>query len=479
MRSKSELLKYSNIKEKVKQLWLLDPKFNRSQASRDFNISRTGINKWVKSFRKEYKNILNKEEEKLKDITKTVMTEKELEDDLENIDIAFENDEKSGAINSKGYSIEGKQDRQKIIDLTIQKAGIDLNEWQVKKARVGFHQTGMKPRIIAYKYGNDDKPAYEHKVVRITQWNCKIELEPIRQPFLRNAIRELVDKVIPLDPINLPTFPLNTKKYAALMEPVDIHFGKLAWGMETLAGNMDLEVAKNVFIDSLMENLSEISLYPVSKIFLVIGHDLMHFENYIGVTPKGGNVLDVDGRLPKVIQKTKESLIYIIDQCMQIAPVHIMRIPGNHDLHASYWMAEILKERYRKNKHVTVDNGPSEKKLITWGDLIIGLTHDASGSKQAPIVNMLPQFWPKEWGKSRWREWHTGHKHKKESTKFKPIYTLGSVIIRQIAALTTIDAWHYEGLFTDAVPSCESFILHKDSGVRSNITHNIDYLKFK
>lgn len=470
-----------NKKEKLKQLWMIDPKFNRNQASRDYDIPLRTMFRWVKKFKEEYKN--NSQygidpNERLKDITKDVMTEEQLEKDFENLNINSTLNENGNTINANGKIKEEDFSQQKVIDLTVQKSGIDLNCWEIKDAKVGFHHTGMKPRVLK-GFDKSSKPIYVHKVIRVTQWTCQIKLRPLRQPFLRDAIRELVDKFTPIDPVKLIHLPKKSDKYAALMEPVDIHFGKLAWGLETLAGNMDLNVACSVFVDSLISNLSECNLYPISKIFLIVGHDFLHAENYYNMTPKGHNVLDVDGRLPKIIQKAKESIIRVVDQCIQIAPVKIIRIPGNHDLHASYWLCEILRERYRKNKHVEVDNGPSSRKIITWGDLLIGFTHDASGAKQSPVVNMLPQFWPKEWGKSRWREWHTGHKHKKESTKFKPIYTLGSVIIRQIAALCTLDAWHYDELYSDAVPSCESFIIHKKDGVRSNITHNIDYQKFQ
>ena len=475
-----------NIQEKVKDLWLRDYKFNKTQTARDFSINIKTVVRWVRRWEKEYgigvnedpdpSNLYVKKDEDIEDISKDTMTEEELKEDFEKIRIESVLTEDSGSISGKGKTKQEEFSQKKVIDLTILKAGVDLNQWKIMEAKVGFWHTGMKPRVII-RYLENGKPVYEDRIVRVTQWTVNIKLKPTRNNFLGESIRKLVDKVIPIDPINLPHLPLKTNKYAAEMSPVDIHFGKMAWGMETLAGNMDLKTTKKVFIESAMENLSEIALYPVSKIFIILGHDLMHFENYLGITPKGGHILDIDDRLPKAIQVTKESLIYVIDQAAQIAPVSIKRIPGNHDLHASYWMCEIIKERYRNNKHVDVDNGPSARKVILWGDLLIGLTHDASGRKQAPTVNLLPQFWPKEWGRSRWREWHTGHKHKKESTKFAPIFTLGSVIIRQVAGLTNIDYWHFDEVFVDAVPAMESFILHKDSGVRSNINHNIDYKK--
>ena len=88
---------------------------------------------------------------------------------------------------------------------------------------------------------------------------------------------------------------------------------------------------------------------------------------------------------------------------------------------------------------------------------------------------MLPQLWPEEWAKSKFREWHIGHKHTKAMTKFYPIVTEGGVIIRQIPSLATIDKWHSDHAFTDGVPASESFLWDKEWGIVQNNTANVLY----
>ena len=51
-----------------------------------------------------------------------------------------------------------------------------------------------------------------------------------------------------------------------------------------------------------------------------------------------------------------------------------------------------------------------------------------------------------------------------------PYLTEGSVALRQLTALSPIDFWHYENLFTDAVPGGESFLWSKTNGVFANFT---------
>jgi len=43
-------------------------------------------------------------------------------------------------------------------------------------------------------------------------------------------------------------------------------------------------------------------------------------------------------------------------------------------------------------------------------------------------------------------------------------------LLRQLTALSPIDAWHFENLFTDAVPGGEAFVWSKEHGVIANFT---------
>jgi hypothetical protein len=194
----------------------------------------------------------------------------------------------------------------------------------------------------------------------------------------------------------------------------------------------------------------------------------------MATTPRGEHRLDTDSRLPKIYQKAKESYLKTVYMCREVAPVEILWIPGNHDLHASFFLSEVIKEHFKNDKMVTVDNGPEHRKARLWGKLLVGFAHDGS-KRQINFINVLPHFFPKLWSKSDFREWHVGHKHKKEEVKYWPTQTSGGTIIRQIPTLSTIDFWHYDNLFVDAVPAGESFVWDKGNGVIAHYTANVSY----
>jgi hypothetical protein len=58
-------------------------------------------------------------------------------------------------------------------------------------------------------------------------------------------------------------------------------------------------------------------------------------------------------------------------------------------------------------------------------------------------------------------------------TKTLPIETNGGVLIRQLPSLSSIDFWHQDNLFVDAVPAAETLLWSKDSGIFGNFTVNI------
>jgi len=344
--------------------------------------------------------------------------------------------------------------RIKTLEEALTKGEVDINQWEVERYVINSWEVGAK--------------LPSGTVVVEPLWQVKVWLKRRVPDVTDLAIRNLIKDIPKWKPVK-PRKRLPESDFALEMALFDAHFGKLAWKKEVEQGDYDLDIAEQFYMESAEQNLTHAGNYPISKIFYILGQDLMHVENYQGQTPIGGHKLDVDSRLPKVYTVAKRAVLRSIEMCLEVAPVEVLWIPGNHDMHASFYLSEVVKERFRDDKFVTVDNSPPWRKARLWGNLLVAYTHDAS-RRTVSIVNMLPQFWPELWGKSKFREWHVGHKHKKEELKFHPTLTVGGVIIRQIPTLSTIDAWHYQEGFVDAVPAGESFIWTKDHGICGQYT---------
>jgi hypothetical protein len=433
--------------QKIIELYEENENFNRKRASKKYGINIRWIYRVLKRHKEGKYPCPKFEQDPLSD----------------KISKAYKNN--SGVIEVNSFNCH-------TIEQALDISDVDLERWEVEKYTINSWAVTMKLKTQV-DVDVDDKPIYEDIPTTKTNWQIKIWLKPkIVQPIeiaLRSLIKEIPKYTCPQKKFKIPKTP-----YAAEMALYDAHIGKLAWKQEVGQGDYDIDISPKIVLKACGDNLNHISQYTIEKIFFVLGNDYMHVENYLGTTPKGGHQLDVDSRLPKIYLTAKECIIKALYMCLEVAPTEVLWIPGNHDLHASFFMSEVVKEHFKNEKNITVDNSPEHRKARLWGKLLVGFAHDAS-VRQVNFVNMLPQFFPDLWGKSFYREWHVGHKHKKEETKYKPTLTMGGTIIRQIPTLSTIDFWHYDNIFVDAVPAGESFIWCKNNGIIAHYTANIRY----
>jgi len=359
----------------------------------------------------------------------------------------------SGTVTTKSLNI-------KTVDEALTYAQVDLNVWEVDHFIINSWEVTVGPKV---SYGSIITNAEIY-----TNWQVKIWLKrKVEKPF-EIAMKNLIKTIPTFRYKEAPKF-IAPSGIALEMSIVDVHVGKLAWSLETGRKDYDTDIATRELEAVVDQNLAWASPFKPEKIFYLLGNDLMHIENYIPLTPAGHNVLDTDTRFPKLMQDVLEVTIKTIYSCRSVAPVEVLWIPGNHDPHASYGLCLAIKEHFKDDDYVIIDDSPMKRKARLWGNLLVGWTHEISG-RQASWVNELAQAFPVEWGKSVWREWHHGHKHKKNEVKMFPVLTHGGVLCRQLTALSPIDAWHFEHLFTDAMPGGESFLWSKNNGVIANFT---------
>ena len=412
----------------IEAAWNTDPFFNRAEFALAHDVDIRYVYRCLRKLKEDNGYALPKEEDRESECKESIKRE-------------FK--EYSGYVEINSLSIN-------TLDAALDESDTDLSKWQVEKHLINSWQ-------VTNKLG-----------VTYTNWQVKVWLKP----YIPNSIDMAIDSIIkrmPLSPkVAAPKF---TKPSATIAEIalIDVHMGKLAWGIEVGGKDYDLQISTKAYLNAVDKNLGYIAVFKPELVYFVLGQDLMHIENIEALTPMGKNRLDYDSRLPKIYEAAMETTIKAITRCRSLAPVEVLLIPGNHDMHASMYLAYAMQAHFRSDKYITVDASPENRKARAHGNLLVGWAHDAS-SKQGVWANELAQRFPKLWGASKFREWHTGHKHKKSDTKMKPTDTHGGVLIRQLSALSEIDKWHYEHGFTDAVPGSESFVWSKDNGIIANFT---------
>lgn len=356
-----------------------------------------------------------------------------------------------------------EKDQKNLVDSILTNAGISSDIWKVSKMKFTPNAWGVTMKQKKSKKGKSETWAEQ-----ATNYQLKIEIYVER--IVTDDKPSIVELVKTLPKFEFSHYkPKYNKEGDICLETavLDAHFGKLAWLYETTYRNYDSKIAFEDYNYALDKHLAWANVFKPNIIEFILGQDLFHIDNMASHTTQGDHTLDVDGRITKITSKAIEVIIRNIYECRKMAPVRIRWIPGNHDFYASFTLAYILKEHFRNDKFVTVDIGDSSRKAVLWGNLLVGWTHRIVG-KHNTWGNELAQQFPELWGQSKFREWHHGDQHKKQDVKLVPTFTSGGVICRQLTALSPVDKWHFENVFTDAVPGGEAFLWSKDMGVFAN-----------
>jgi hypothetical protein len=261
----------------------------------------------------------------------------------------------------------------------------------------------------------------------------------------------------------------------------DAHIGKLAWDVETGQGDMDIPISVEEFDHVTDTNIERIASYHPEKMIFILGQDLLHYENLEGVTPKGRNILDTDGRLAKLQDVAIDVCVRNILKCRAIAPVEVILVQGNHDQTSSLWLSKVLRAWFRDDEYVTIDCEPRLRKARLWGKTFLGFAHRVPAGKIPAVhAEFSTGLDTKEmWGQAEYREILFGDQHKKMQWKVGSQVTHGATLFRQLTALSKIDYWHYENMFTDAVPGGEAFVYNKETGCVANFIEWTYHLRKK
>ena len=351
------------------------------------------------------------------------------------------------------------------VDQILELADIDLSKWEITSTQVNSWQVTMKVKRMVGTVTTEEPE-------QRTNYQVKVKLRPKIIGPLEVAMQKLIERFPIREPFDF-LIPDADGDFMFELALYDAHFGKLAWAKETGQQDYDIKIAERVFSEAARKLLGYAKQFKIGKILFPVGQDFFHAENFNATTPNGHNILDVDGRLPKIIDAGIASIIDAIGLCLSIAPVEVIWVPGNHDMHASYWMTKLLKHHFKDIPQVTVDISKEWRKSCRWGDCLVAFSHGDS-EKRNMLPAIMAQFWKKDFSECRFHEWHVGHFHKKNEEKFQPTQTVGGVIVRQIPTLSAIDAWHYQHGFVDAIRAGEAFLWDKKGGVVAHYTANVE-----
>ncbi len=370
----------------------------------------------------------------------------------------------------ESWAITAPSTRDHTVEGLLAHCKVDLSEWEVKESSVSMHEMGSIPRTTRKSKADGwVRPSTEPVVTPLYRvWvslKRKTAVIAVRQE-LEDLKKYFIIKAKASAP-KASSGRVKGRSSGLMLEVAipDLHMGKLAWAKETGYQNYDISIAEKLHDQAIEKIMDRTSGMKFDKVVYVVGNDLLNADNAQNTTT-GGTPQHCDVRFQKTFRTTRMMVSAAIQKLRSRAPVLVPVVPGNHDTLSSWCLGhslECLVEGYGW-KDVYVDNGPTKRKYVEWGKVMLMLTHGDKG-KHAGYPLLMATEQREMFGRTAFHEVHLGHLHGLLTRE------INGVRVRVLSALTATDAWHSEMGYVGNVRAAEGIIWDREEGNVGNVIY--------
>jgi hypothetical protein len=292
------------------------------------------------------------------------------------------------------------------------------------------------------------------------QW-VKSNADTVRQEeIFREALEAMAEALPRAEKVEAPE---TTDENLAVCYPVgDHHFGQLSWSDEC-GDNYNIKIGKQLLMGA-MDHLIDTSPNCDTGIIILLG-DFMHYDSFEAVTPAHKNLLDADGRFPKMVRAAIKTIRYMISKALaKHKKVHVIIEIGNHDTSSSIFLMECMHNIYEDEPRITIDRSPSHYHYFRFGKCLIATHHgDKSKFEKLPLIMAADR--PTDWGETEFRYWLTGHIHHDSVKDFNGVKCESFRVLAAADAYATISGYR-------AGRDMKAIVYHKHFGEVARHTVN-------
>ena len=265
---------------------------------------------------------------------------------------------------------------------------------------------------------------------------------------------------------NRPTniFRLNTiaeESYLLVIDPADVHIGKLASSFET-GEDYNNQIAVQRVQEGVEGILQKVKGFKIDKVLFIGGNDILHIDTPKRTTTSGTNQ-DTDGMWYTNFLIAKQLYIETLSRLLEVADVHFTFNPSNHDWTHGWFLADVIKTYFKDCQNITFDCDINHRKYFTYYSNLIGTTH-GDGAKTQDLPLLMAQE-SKDWSTTIHRYVYTHHVHHKNAKDY-----IG-VTIESLRSPSSADGWHSRNGFQHSPKAIEGFLHSKTNGQVARITH--------
>ena len=350
--------------------------------------------------------------------------------------------------------------RVKSLEDLLAACEVDLDMWEVDKYDIGTYEvTG---------FDNDRKP------ITITMFRTKAFLKRIKPELNLNKIKqELIEDLRNLSPVvsKIERKRPDDRKDLHLLEisAFDLHLGKIGLKEDKYS----LDIAQERLLSAIDHLLYRAQGYYIDKILFIVGHDLLNSDKDWPVpsTTRGTPQFNSDYHID-MYRAARKLMIKAIDILSEVADVHVMVIPGNHDRESVMHLGDTLELYYGNNENVKVDNNDCLMKALPYGNNLIISDH-GDGPKTNDLPGIISQRFKNLWSDVDYVEVHRGHYHTNKATKLQAIEELNGITVRNLSSMSATDYWHDSKGFIGNIKKAQAFIYSRQNGLQGILNYNV------
>ncbi len=350
-------------------------------------------------------------------------------------------------------------------DSILKLLGYDIDEWDLIDLRIGEWDTSMK--------SNAGKP------MKSKNKTIKAKLRPKNNGTVgpKRAVKLFNRYVETSENFTAHKFERLTfedeKDFEKLdndrlkeLPGIELHLGKL--GFKGDAGqNYDKKIARERFNVIVQDIIDQQQIEKAGECLFCIGNDFFNSDTPEGTTTKGTPLVN-DTRGDLMFDLGIEMTIKLINELAnRFNKVHIRLQRGNHDYTTAYALYKCMEQRYRNIDKIDFIDNYLLRQCFVWGECGIFFTHGEANEQRT--IDSIPSEFYREWGQTKYRELHMGHKHKEQSQK-RNIFLNNDdagLMTRRTGSPTGTDYWHYSMGFTGATQKYQSFLWDKHRGLKT------------
>lgn len=274
---------------------------------------------------------------------------------------------------------DGKQTSDKLIEMTdkqskdinyiLKSHGFSEKDWQLVSAKNSFWNANTKQDGLK------------------TLYSSRITVKPRDEYLWTEKDAQKIFASLKTDYRNkINIYPQQCEKNNdILVLPIaDFHLGLFADGLST-GNDYNLQIAEELYYHVLDDIINRVKDRKFEKILFIVGNDFVNADNLSGTTTKG-TPQDSSNSWFEIVNKATQLIIAGTDMLTNIAPVDVLYVPSNHDLHTMFGVMQTIKAWYKNDDNVNVDDSPMTRKYYQFGEVLLPLSHDIKVKEALKII---------------------------------------------------------------------------------------------